>query len=131
MRIAALVLAGCATALPSAAPGLRLGAGVVPRAEALDLTIDPDRADYSGSAAIEVDVRAPTRTVWLHARGLTIEGGEIEAAGARVAATIQTDENHVGLVVGGALAAGPATLHLRFRGQMNRSDRGVFRKETG
>src|SRR5262245_48067652 len=100
MRIAALVLAGCATALPPpAAPGLRLGAGVVPRAQALDLTIDPDRADYSGSAEIEVDVRAPTRTVWLHARGLTIDGGEIDAGGARVAATIRTDQDHVGLDV--------------------------------
>jgi alanyl aminopeptidase len=118
------------TPTATAAPyGLRLPADVVPRAESLDLEVDPDREDYRGSVAIEVDLRAPARTVWLHARNLVVEGAEVGDQAATLAPA--PDDQHLGLTVARAVGPGPATLHIRFRGKMNPTERGVFRKRAG
>src|SRR4051812_3440697 len=45
---------------------------VVPSEVALQLTIDPTQARFSGHVDISVDVASATDTIWMHGRGLNI-----------------------------------------------------------
>ena len=63
------------TPLPSAAA--RLGNDVVPLFESIELQVDPDDLDYSGVVRIELDVKAPTNTIVLHAEEMAIAKAEI------------------------------------------------------
>ena len=66
----------------------RLGADVRPLAYRLDLEILPDQAEFSGVAAIDVDIAAPTRVIYLHGNGLTVQSAaHIDGAGVSRAAT--------------------------------------------
>jgi cytosol alanyl aminopeptidase len=67
--IAALALVLLAPLRSAAA---RLGNDVVPTLESIDLQIDPEQLDYSGRVTIEIDVKAPTNTITLHAEDMTI-----------------------------------------------------------
>ena len=53
-------------------PTLRLPGGVRPFREAVDLTLDPALATFSGSVEIDLDVREPLPVLWLNAVGLKL-----------------------------------------------------------
>jgi alanyl aminopeptidase len=73
-----LLLAGCLLGsypvTGSAAPpdGDRLGDTVLPRSEAIELTLDPGKPAYSGKVRIDLEVKAATADFALHARNLQI-----------------------------------------------------------
>ena len=69
---------------PETAPLLQLPADVRPLRYGLELEIDPDRpAGFRGTAAIEVELDGPRRTIWLHAQGLEIASVRAEPADGR------------------------------------------------
>jgi alanyl aminopeptidase len=61
-----------AQAADDAIPTGPLPRTVVPSEVALQLTIDPTQARFSGHVDISVDVASPTDTIWMHGRGLNI-----------------------------------------------------------
>ena len=70
--VARVVLASIVVPLSlpnSAGADQRLGQDVVPTFEAVHLTLDADRPDYTGSVRIELEVREPTGTIRLHSLG--------------------------------------------------------------
>jgi puromycin-sensitive aminopeptidase len=109
----------------------RLPRVVVPRR--YDLTLEPDiaAANFAGSATIAVDVTEPTGEVVLHAAELEIDEAWVEPDSdrARLDATVGLDPGaeRATLTLGGTLPAGPATVHLRFRGTLNDQLRGFYR----
>src|SRR5690349_9832128 len=77
-----------ATAAPDSAPP-RLPRDVAPVSEAVELTLDPEKADYQGRVTVRLEVVKPARELRFHARALTIDRATLEGpAGAiRVAST--------------------------------------------
>lgn len=127
---------GAASASPAKAPAPvapeALGDEVRPRAYRLTLELDPDAPGYRGEIEIDVELAAPTRVIWLHAAvPVAVRSASATAGGDRqpAAVTAPTAEGVIGLELGRALPAGPATLHLRFAGRYRDTD-AVFVQES-
>src|ERR1700751_4252288 len=72
--LAAALLALTAPAASAAEPvpqGL-LPDAATPVAYKLDLTVLPDQSRFSGHVEIDVELRAPTRSLYLHCQGLAV-----------------------------------------------------------
>ena len=75
-------------------PNLRLDDRAVPLSYDLRLTIDPAQPSYEGEVAIDLDVRRPTRILWINARGPEIRDARlITQSGEAVATVIAGDAN--------------------------------------
>ena len=66
-----LALSAVLALAPAARAEPRLGGDVVPIFEAVRLRLDPARTEYSGTVAIDLEVRRATAEVRFHARGQT------------------------------------------------------------
>lgn len=121
-------------ALAAAALPMRLEGGARPLSYDLELRIDPDRAQHSGTVAIELQLDQPLQSLRLHARELRVEAARAQPEkGAAVAARVErADADSIRLHFARALPAGRARLSLRFRGEL--SDKrvfGLFRQREG
>jgi len=56
-----------------------LGENVVPQSYRVDMVINPDDAGYSGVVEIDVEIKKPTRQIWLHSKNMSVEGALGEA----------------------------------------------------
>ena len=65
-------------------PAFRLPDTVVPRNYRIDLTIDPARPTFEGTARIEVELLASAKVIWLNARDLTFKEARLETGGSVV-----------------------------------------------
>ena len=54
------------TVVAERAPETQLPNGVTPTHYAIELTIDPDKADFKGDVTIDVDLATPTNLIWIH-----------------------------------------------------------------
>src|SRR5947207_11089983 len=64
----------------------RLPPGVKPTRYALDLTVDPSKHAFSGRVRIGVNVEQPTRSVVMHARGMSIRSASLSSSTAKLTA---------------------------------------------
>ncbi|MET0403964.1 MAG: M1 family metallopeptidase [Cystobacter sp.] len=103
-------------------PALRLPESVRPIHYTLDLTLLPAEPTYSGTVTIDLDVREPTRQVWLHAQGLTLTRAWVRS-GVRdlEARTVDGGEGRLGVLLPETLPVGAARLTLAFTGQADRT----------
>ena len=106
----------------------RLSTTVVP--DHYDLNFAPDLADasFAGDATIHVRVADPVTAVTLHAVDLKIHEVTITAAGLTQTASASADATRetVTLAVPRPLAAGPASIHIRYTGRLNDRLRGFY-----
>ncbi|MEO5566407.1 MAG: hypothetical protein ABIR05_07100 [Luteimonas sp.] len=72
LATALLAATGLVHAADDTIPTGPLPRTVVPSEVALQLTIDPTQARFSGHVDISVDVASATDTIWMHGRGLNI-----------------------------------------------------------
>ena len=124
------------TAMP-ADPGVnfRLSRTVWPVRYDLYLHLDLDAWRHHGAVTIQLDVQAPTDVVTLHALDLEVESahaapGHHDSADHGTAATrtvVHSKAEAVSLGFPSPLAAGPATLTIRFRGEIVEKLRGLYR----
>ncbi len=127
-----LLIAACdATKAPVTTPGTgivedpkaplgQLPDTAIPRRYRLDLTIVPDRPKYAGTVEIDLDLKAPHKTIYLHGRELTIDSATARLAdGSAVkAAYAQVHDSGVArLTFGRELPKGRATLRLAFNAE--------------
>ncbi|MDO8543819.1 MAG: M1 family metallopeptidase [Opitutaceae bacterium] len=110
---------------------LRLTRVVEPLAQAVALTVDPAKDDYSGSTRIDVRVNATTSSFRLHAYGPVISAAELrDAAGRTVRLSFATTEKDLGLITFTALAPVPPggyALELAFTGTFRRDGLGLYK----
>ena len=129
----AVVLGACLTPAVSQAAEdklVRLGTDVVPTFQAVHLRVDADSTRYSGSIKAELDVRRPTSTVELYARGQDLDQITLIQKGASVAVTpVRGDRGLLTLRAARALARGKATLEIRFRQAFNTKAVALYRME--
>jgi len=100
----------------------------------LELDIDTNKTEISGSVWIDLMLAAPTNVVWLHGRSLTIRKAGFEwnggAAGAEVVA--HPKDEQLEFVTTPVMPAGPARLYVQFSAAVaENSDRGIFREKEG
>jgi aminopeptidase N len=134
LRIVLLLAAtlGCATAARAAneAPQGRLPGDVIPQHYRLEIRIDPQSETFSGETTIEVQLKAPTRVIWLHGLGLKVNSVQVQAGGQRLSATYEEVEHEFGvsrLTTASAIPAGAATLSFSYSAPFQDSDQGLYR----
>jgi alanyl aminopeptidase len=116
-------------------PGLRLPGDVHPAAEAIELTIDPEREGFSGKVDIDVDLTQARRSIWLHARGLHVGSASVTPDGAAAITATWTDEDDRGLgrlALSSVAPAGHARIHVEYESPFTAGTQGLFRpKQAG
>jgi alanyl aminopeptidase len=109
-------------------PKLRLPDTVAPRRQAVTLNLVPTREHFDGSTQIDVDVRAETTVIWLHARDLKIHRVEVRPPVAVL--TPMVSDEWLALVSDRAILPGQLTLDLDFSGTLpSREGSGAYRQE--
>ncbi len=127
-----LIVATTPAAAQQAPPMGQLPDGVVPLHYRLALDIDPDRERFSGRAEIDLSVREPLDSFWMHGRGLEVERATLRLSdGSTVAADYEEIDGSgvVRLTSDAALPAGKATLVMDYSAPFNRSLEGLYRVE--
>jgi len=117
----------------AAPPTLRLPAGARPMRQAVELAVDPNLEVFSGSIEIDLEVREPSRILWLNAAGLRVTSASLGPAGdLGPAEVVPGGDDFVGFSTGSPLAPGPARLRASFEGRVSRRDNeGIFAVEEG
>src|SRR5260370_24112068 len=113
----------------------RLPDGVRPTRYALELTIDPAQATFSGRARIAVTIDNPTRAIVMHGRGMTIQHSTLTAAGRtlaghatlRMAALSKGEPEELVLTFDQPVPAGAAARQIVHRAPFAAGLRGVYR----
>jgi len=144
LGVLALVLAGPAHRVAAAAPASavasadsappRLSHDVEPVAEAVRLTLDPEKTDYRGSVTIPIRVVRPTRTLRFHTRALTIDRATLVRGSqpVHIERTERLAPDQTRLVLGSELPAGATvTLSLEFHNAYDTRAVALYKVVTG
>ncbi|MFI5355791.1 MAG: M1 family metallopeptidase [Opitutales bacterium] len=107
-------------------PG-KLPKTVVPRHYALHLQPDLEHRTFTGTARIEIEARQPVHELVMNALDLTIDSvALVDRPGAPQTLTSRVDPGQQTLTVPVALAAGPHTLLITYRGLIGTQAQGFF-----
>jgi aminopeptidase N len=123
-------------AAPAAAapPELRLPGDVAPTHVDLELTLEPTADRFRGTIAFDLEVKRPTRTIWLNATDLTIESAALMRGGRPAGAVrvVPGGDDYVGFALDAPLDPGPARLVIRYQGGIDaQRSRGIYRQPEG
>ena len=120
------------TLLPALAYTQRLPEGVVPQHYDLRFTPDLVKATFAGEEAIDVQIAKPLSSITLNAAELEIPEASIRQGDSTQPAQVsfQPEKEQATLTFASPLAAGPATLHLKFNGILNDKLRGFYLAKT-
>ncbi|MDH5676529.1 MAG: M1 family metallopeptidase [Myxococcales bacterium] len=112
----------------NALPGGRLPPGVEPRHYTLELNLDPARPSFSGRVRIALTLGQPSDHIWLHGRGLRVEGARLLGQGRPIEARYrQLDTSGLARVeLEHPAAAGEAELELLFSADFNQQLAGLY-----
>jgi len=135
MTLAALLLLAATAPSPHAEPIARLRQDVVPRAQSIRLELDPRGADYTGSVAIDVEVKRAVTDFDFHAEALSLSRAALrpENGGAAIALKV-TPVGSEGIVTATAevpIAPGRYTLAIDFTNDFDIRAVGLYRLEAG
>ncbi len=113
------------------APKLRLPDTVVPTSYRVELTLDPEKADFTGSIAIKVRVNQPVQVIWLNGTKINVQDASLAASGKTFPAkSIPGGDDFVGLSFDSQIPAGTAEINIRYTGTVRQQDSsGIFRME--
>lgn len=120
---------GGAQAAPTAVPIGRLSGDVQPLHYRLDLTIQPEAATFSGIAAIDVDVRKPSKIIYLHGNGLDVQSATLTTADhvEHKGSWKQVDPTGVAeLAFSEPVPAGKATLRFAYTAPFGQRGEGLY-----
>ena len=130
--VALPVATGGATPEPAAPSGHRLGTDVVPVFEAVRLTADARKPDYTGSVRIDLDVRRPVRAFSLHARGMEIRRLALSGPAGNVDVTqSRGDRGRLDLAASATLRPGRHVLEIDFANKYDTQATGLYKVEVG
>jgi alanyl aminopeptidase len=124
------LLAVPATAGPSSPPatGHRLGTDVVPVFEAVRLTADARKPDYTGSVRIELDVRKPVSAFALYARDIEISSVSLTGPAGAVEVRHGTgDRGRLDVTTAAPLRLGRHVLEIDFANEFDTQATGLYK----
>ena len=114
-------------------PTGQLGDAVVPTHYDLDLTILPEKANFSGRVTIDVEINRPAPVIWLHGIGLDVSEAWLESGGRRIEASYE-EADKTGIVKLSLAAVpdkGPASLHFVYSAPFNKALEGLYKVTDG
>ena len=125
-----LVAVVCAMVLPVVAQ--RLPGTAIPSHYKLTLTPDLKNATFTGDEIIDVNVPKPTTEIVLNSADIDFGDVTITAGGHAQKATVATDPKAemATLKVEQPLPAGPASLHIQYKGILNDKLKGFYLSKT-
>jgi alanyl aminopeptidase len=112
---------------------LRLSSQATPKHYELDVTIDPTKDTFSGVVRIDIDIAAPLQILTLHGQEFTIEnvvlvtGVNKEVGGEAVLG----QNGGMAIILNEQVAAGPATLVIRYSAPFKEGLNGLYRTKDG
>jgi len=109
---------------------LRLPPDVHPVAEALELTIRPEQARFSGKVDLDVQLEHPRSSLWLHARELHVTAASVVPDGLPPIAATWSDEDAQGLGrlrLASPAPTGHAKVHLEYDAAYVAGNKGLFK----
>jgi alanyl aminopeptidase len=99
------------------------------------LRIDPNEPTFSGVIDIDLTLASPSALLWLNAVKLTVDHAQFTVGKQTISArVVPGGEDFLGFAPssGQPLPAGPARLHVEYRGQISSHDnRGLYRLKEG
>ena len=119
-------------ALSVALKAQRLPEAIVPEHYQLTFTPILQDATFSGDEMIDVRVVKPTTLITINAAEIKFTSATIESQGRTLNAKITTDDDReqANIIAPRTIAAGPARLHILFKGMLNDKLRGFYLSET-
>ena len=114
------------------APAGRLDDNVVPTEYDIELAVDPSKETYSGNVSIDVQIKSPTNSIWLHGKDLEVtEVYLIDSDSSRIDASYEQKlDSGVALVtLDQTVAAGSASIHFTYTAAFNTSANALFKVE--
>jgi aminopeptidase N len=132
--VAIALLAASVTRAQEVAPAGPLPDTVIPTHYRVSLSIDPRQTNFSGRVDIDTTVRAPLHTIWLHGLGLHVSSVTVTSAGHVSKGRYEEIDHDSGvarIVTDAAVAAGKATLHLRYTAAFQSAPQGLYRTQAG
>ncbi|RSV45946.1 M1 family peptidase [Sphingomonas sp. ABOLD] len=124
----ALLLPVAALAQTPAQPTGKLPDAATPIAYRLDFTILPEKDRFNGHTEIDIDLKAPARTIWMHGRDLHVAKTIARSGGKSVTATF-TQKSATGLAqldFGKTLPAGRVTLVFDYDAAFGTGTQGLY-----
>src|ERR1700686_4396724 len=132
--VAIALLAASVTRAQEEPPAGPLPDTVIPTHYRVSLSIDPRQRNFSRRADMHRTVRAPLHTIWLHGLGLHVSSVTVTSAG-HVSngryEEIDHDSGVARIVTDAPVAAGKATLHLRYTAAFQSAPQGLYRTQAG
>jgi cytosol alanyl aminopeptidase len=130
-RYVLAAVVGLAASLGMAAPqppDLRLPKDVQPEQMRLDLTLSPEKTDYSGKVEVDLRINTAVDHLWLNATKLNVRSATLVENGRTFRAqVVPGGEDFVGFQFPSTLQPGKAHLSVHFAGKVNlRSSEGIF-----
>jgi alanyl aminopeptidase len=114
-------------------PGTRLAEveNIEPRSYRADLTLDPEKATFSGTIVIRMDIRRPLDTIWLNQEKIQVHSAILDAGGKTFPArSVPGGDDFVGLRFASAIPAGLAVVTIQYSGAVNGGNTaGIFRQQ--
>jgi alanyl aminopeptidase len=114
-------------------PKLRLTDDIRPVHYAVDLTLAPGAADFSGGIDIDITLAKPSSIIWLNATDISIAEARATAGGKTQTAAVEPGGSQfVGLRFPAEVPAGAAKLHIQYKGKISdKSTAGIFNGRDG
>ncbi|MGA7414615.1 MAG: M1 family metallopeptidase [Bryobacteraceae bacterium] len=130
LALAASVLTAWAADAP---PKLRLAEvqKVSPLSYQAELTLDPEKEDFTGTIAIKLNVEETTQTIWLNQEAITVQKAALTQGGKTLPAKVLAGgDDFVGFHFDQAVAAGASELSIRYSGKVTQQkSSGLFRRQ--
>ena len=111
----------------------RLSDNVIPSHYTLAFTPDLKAATFTGSEAIEISIKEPTKSITLNAIEIKFQSVEIEDGSGQTqsgSVSLDPEKQQATFAFGKTIPAGDATLHIRFTGILNNELRGFYLSKT-
>src|SRR5262249_45344007 len=103
---------------------------VIPEGYRVDLNLNPDQDQFSGSVRIQLKVNRPTPVIWLNANQLTVQEAVITSAAKTLPAKAEAEGNDfLALRFDTPVPAGPAEILIRYSGKVRTGSSGIFRAD--
>jgi alanyl aminopeptidase len=134
LKSIALLCVSAAFALAAAEPPkLRLAEveKIQPLSYRADLTVDPEKDDFSGVIDIQTKIDEPLSTIWLNQEKLTVQEASLKSGGKTYSAqAIPGGDDFLGLQFDQPIPAGPASIHIVYTGLVSsKNTAGIFRQK--
>ncbi len=122
-----LFLALASLAAAAEAPNLRLPGDVQPTRYDLRLDILPAQDTFTGTIAIDVQVKKTTPVIWLNSAGLKIASASVDGKSAKV--VTGSNDAFIGIEGGSPFNPGAARIEITYSGNFQKNDvEGLFKQ---